>query len=86
MATCRIEWKASALKELRRLDRPIVPAIIHAVGSLANSPFPPGVRTLKGGEHSYRIRVGDYRIIYTVFQPQLAITIIRVRHRKDVYR
>jgi mRNA interferase RelE/StbE len=86
MAAFRIEWKKSALQELRRLDRSAIPPIVRAVEFLAADPLPPGVRQLKGGAHSYRIRAGDYRIIYTVFQHLLVVTIIRVRHRKDAYR
>jgi mRNA interferase RelE/StbE len=81
-----IEWKSSAAKELKRLDRPIIPRIIQAIESLASNPFPFGSRKLKGGEHSYRIRVGDYRIIYTVFQKQFIVVISRIRHRGSAYR
>ena len=50
MATYKIEWKASALKELKRLDKKIIPRIISVVESLANNPFPSGVRKLQGAE------------------------------------
>lgn len=86
MATYRIEWKDSALRELKKLDRPVIPRIINAVESLATDPFPTGVRKLQGSEHTYRIRVGDYRVLYEVYQQTIRIQIIRVRHRKDVYR
>jgi mRNA interferase RelE/StbE len=86
MATYRIEWKASALQELKRIDRQDVPRIVAAVGALSNNPFPPGVRKLQGAQHTYRIRVGDYRILYEVWQSSVLIVIIRVRHRKDAYR
>ena len=81
-----IEWKSSAVKEIKRLDRPIISRIIKAVESLSSNPFPSGVRKLKGGEYSYRIRVGDYRVVYTAFKDPLTLEIVRVRHRKDVYR
>jgi len=86
MATYRIEWKTSALRELTKLDRPVVPRIVAAVESLADNPFPTGVRKLKGTDHTYRIRVGDYRILYEVCQNVLRIQIVRVRHRKDAHR
>ncbi len=86
MATYKIEWKSSAVNELRRLNRLIIPRIIEAVEALSSNPFPSGVRKLRGGEHSYRIRVGDYRVIYTVFKNQSLLQIARIRHRKDVYR
>jgi mRNA interferase RelE/StbE len=86
MASYRIEWKASAGKELKRLDRSAVPRIVEAVGRLAKNPFPQGCRKLKGSGETYRIRVGDYRIVYKVVQDCLIVEIVRVRHRKDVYR
>jgi mRNA interferase RelE/StbE len=86
MATYRIEWKASALRELKNIDRQDVPRIVAAVGTLADNPFPAGVRKLQGAEHTYRIRVGDYRIVYEVYHDSVRIQIIRVRHRRDVYR
>ncbi len=86
MASYRIEWKASAIRELRAIDRSIVPRIVDAVGKLGQSPYPPGCRKLRGGGDSYRIRVGDYRAVYKVLEGRMTIEIIRVRHRKDVYR
>jgi len=86
MATYRVEWKASAFRELKRLDRQVVPRIFEAVDALHDSPFPVGVRKLQGSDCTYRIRVGDYRVIYDVFDLVLVVQIIRVRHRKDAYR
>ena len=86
MDTYRIEWKSSARKELRKIDRKFIPQIIQTVESLAEEPFPSGVRKLQGGEHSYRIRIADYRIIYQVFETTLIVEIIRVRHRREAYR
>ncbi len=86
MAIYEIQWKPSAVKELRRVDRKFVSGIVKAVESLSSNPFPAGVRKLYSSEHSYRIRVGDYRVIYTVFESHLVIEIIRIRHRKDIYR
>jgi mRNA interferase RelE/StbE len=82
----QIEWKSSAIRELERLDRQIVERILGEVESLASNPFPPGARKLRGSERTYRVRVGDYRVVYEVFQSRLLIQIVRVRHRKDVYR
>ena len=85
MDTYRIEWKRSATKELRSLPTHMVKRIVDAVTQLATNPFPPGVRKLSGSQHSYRIREGDYRIVYTVAASMLVIEIIRVGHRKEVY-
>lgn len=86
MAIYKIEWKASALRELKKLDRSCVPRIVEAVESLASNPFPPGVKKLHGGNVTYRMRVGDYRVIYDLFYNRLVVQIVRVRHRKNAYR
>ena len=86
MASYKIEWKKSASKELRNLNKPIIPRILEAVENLAVDPFPHGVRKLIGSKHTYRIRVGEYRIIYAVFESVLIIEIIRIRHRRKAYK
>ena len=53
--------------------------------SVSANPFPQGVEKLSGAEHSYRIRLGDYRVVYNVFREWKLVEIQRVRHRKDVY-
>jgi mRNA interferase RelE/StbE len=82
----RIEWKKSTKKDLRKLPSLTVNRIIAAVGDLADDPFSPGVEKLAGSEQAYRIRVGDYRVIYEVVTRLELVEIQRVRHRKYVYR
>ena len=82
----RIEWKKSTRKDLRKLPSVTVDKIIEAVEGLAENPFPHGVEKLSGSEHAYRIRLGDYRIVYEVVAESKLVEIQRVRHRKDVYR
>lgn len=86
MGTYRIDWKKSALRELKRLDKQVVPRIVEAVEGLSDKPIPPGARKLKGSDQSYRIRVGNYRIIYELLKSRLVVQIVRVRHRKEAYR
>jgi len=86
MASYQIELKTSALKELEKLPRQVIPRAIAAIKRLAENPFPLGVKKLAGFERTYRVRVGDYRIMYEVHEDRLIIEIIRVKHRKDVYR
>ncbi len=81
-----ISWKPSAVKELRKLPRTIVPRIISAVELLSQNPYPSGTRKLAGAEHTFRIRIGDYRVIYTIEDEVLVVEILRVGHRSDVYR
>jgi mRNA interferase RelE/StbE len=80
-----IEWKRSATRELRQLPREVVSRILRAVEGLRINPFPSGVRKLAGAEHTYRIRVGSYRIIYSIYTARLVVEVIRVGHRRDVY-
>ena len=81
-----IQWRNSTKKDIRGLPRQEVARVIEAVGHLANEPLPHGSQKLSGSERTYRIRVGDYRIIYEVFGDSHIIEVQRVRHRKDVYR
>jgi mRNA interferase RelE/StbE len=82
----RIEWKKSTRKDLRKLPAITEERIIEIVENLAESPFPQGVEKLSGSQHAYRIRVGDYRVIYEVVVELKLVEIQRVRHRKDVYK
>jgi mRNA interferase RelE/StbE len=86
MASYKVRWKSSALKELKSLPSEVIARVIREVDGLGNDPFPDGIRKLAGTERTYRIRVGDYRIVYSVDGDQLIVEIIRVRHRKDIYR
>lgn len=86
MAFYEIEWKHSAEKELRTIDKQQISRIIEAVESLAIDPFSSQCRKLQGVESSYRIRIGDYRVVYQVNVEKKRVVIFHVRHRKDVYR
>ena len=86
MADYKIEWKRSATKELEKLPRQAVPRIVEAVRNLTSDPFPIGTRKLAGSEQTYRIRVGVYRVLYSVYVNKLIVEIIRVKHRKDAYK
>ncbi|MCI5148618.1 MAG: type II toxin-antitoxin system RelE/ParE family toxin [Candidatus Electrothrix sp. MAN1_4] len=86
MASFRLEWRGPATKELRKIDRKVIPRIVAAVEQLADEPHPTGSKKLQGTESIYRIRVGNYRIVYEVNSAEVVIIIVRVRHRKDVYR
>jgi mRNA interferase RelE/StbE len=85
MASYKIEWKRSAVKELRSLPKDVVAKILQLVEQLSTNPYPAGVRKLIGVEHTYRIREGSYRIIFTITTSTLVVEIVRVGHRKDVY-
>jgi mRNA interferase RelE/StbE len=82
----RIEWKKSTRKDLRKLPSATVDRVVKAVENLAENPFPHGAEKLSGSEHAWRIRLGDYRLVYEVVAESKLVEIQRVRHRKDVYR
>jgi mRNA interferase RelE/StbE len=85
--TCySIEFKKSAKKSLLGLPKPVVQAISQLIDSLSENPYPDGCKKLFGFEHTYRVRTGDYRVVYSVFNDRLIIQILKVGHRKDIYR
>ena len=86
MALHKLEFKPSAERELRNLSKYLITRIGKAIESLAANPFPRQSAKLLGSENAYRLRVGEYRVVYTVDNDASCITIFRVRHRKNVYR
>ncbi|MFN7341943.1 MAG: type II toxin-antitoxin system RelE family toxin, partial [bacterium] len=75
-----IDVALSATKVLRAIDRQWFPRIMVAIESLADDPMPVGCKKLVGSDHTYRIRVGDYRIVYDIQNSNLVVFVIRVRH------
>ncbi len=86
MELYKIEWKRSAVKELKKLSKENINRILETVEALSSSSFPNQTKKLVGSNNSFRIRVSDYRIIYTVLSKILTIEIIRVGHRRDIYK
>lgn len=81
-----INFARSARKELERLDPPVVEAVFEKIEKLVTNPRPPGCRKLRGSGNLWRIRVGDYRVIYEIDDRVLSIDITAVRHRREAYR
>jgi mRNA interferase RelE/StbE len=81
-----IEVRPIALRELKALPEDIRRRVVGKIDSLADNPRPPGVEKLAGTENSYRVRVGDYRILYEIRDKVLLIAVVRVRHRREAYR
>ncbi len=73
-------------KELKKLDRQIIPRILQAVESLADNPYSSSSKKLIGSNSNYRLRVGNHRIFYNIQSSILTIEIIKVSHRRDIYR
>lgn len=81
-----VQLTPSALRSLRKLQRPIQVRVAHAIDSLAVNPRPPGTTKLSGEDELYRVRVGDYRIIYSIEDRVLIVLVVAIGHRRDIYR
>ncbi|SFD40208.1 type II toxin-antitoxin system RelE family toxin [Flavobacterium phragmitis] len=82
--TYRIEFHNKVLKALIKINEPYYSAIKKQIYDLADNPRPVGYKKLKG-RPGYRIRVGNYRVIYEIFDDVLLIDVIDLGHRKDIY-
>lgn len=82
----RIELTPAAQRDLRSLDRPVLRRIDAKIRALADDPRAPGVEKLAGEGEVYRVRVGDYRILYQIDDAVVIVLIVRVRHRREAYR
>jgi mRNA interferase RelE/StbE len=82
--TYRIELRPAAARALRKLDPTTARRVRGAIALLAEDPRPPGARSLPG-RPALRVRVGDYRIIYTVQDKALLVVVVTIGHRRDVY-
>lgn len=81
-----ISYVPSAAKAIRKLDKSVARRLLEAIDDLATDPRPPGFIQLAGGRGEFRIRVGDYRVVYDVQDGELIILVLRVGHRREVYR
>jgi mRNA interferase RelE/StbE len=81
-----IRYTESAAQFLRESDARLRVRISTKIATLARNPFPPGNRKLKGAERAFRIRIGDYRVVYDVLEDVVVVLVLRIGHRKDVYR
>ncbi len=85
MSDYKIRFIRSARKELEALPNVLVVRILKKIEALENDPRPAGCKKLKGSSNLWRIRVGDYRIIYSILDKEVVIEIITVRHRREAY-
>ena len=81
----RVELTTAAARQIKKLPRPARDRILDAVANLTGDPRPRGAKKLAGEETAWRIRVGDYRVIYDVFDSELVVTVVRAGHRHEVY-
>lgn len=85
MAKYKIELKLSAVKEIERLPKADLKRVLAKIESLTHDPRGPECIKLSG-EDKYRVRVGNYRILYAIEDDVLVVCVVKVGHRKDVYK
>ena len=86
MASYSVRIKKSAARELADLPRKDQERVIERIRGLANNPRPPGAEKLAGSDDKFRLRQGKYRILYAIEDDVLMVYVVKIGHRKDVYR
>jgi mRNA interferase RelE/StbE len=82
----KVAWQPKALKSLRRIDGTDRERLIRAAQALSFDPFPAASRKIVSPDDIYRIRVGSYRLLYTVENGRLLVLVLSVGHRRNIYR
>ena len=83
----KVEFSSAAEDQLESISKSDVKKIIKRVEKLGSDPFPAGYEHIKGSHiDTYRVRQGDYRILYTVYKERLIVLIVKIGHRREVYR
>ena len=85
MTDYTITFARSARKELESLDSQIINRVLPKIESLAKEPRPAGCRKLKGEKNLWRVRIGDYRVVYAIYDNEQRVDITGVRHRSKAY-
>lgn len=86
MADYKVVFKPTIEKDLKKLPKAVVARALGRIETLADNPFPPASVKLSGAERLYRLRVGDYRVVYEVDTKAEVVTVHYVRHRQEAYR
>ncbi|GBE29027.1 MAG TPA: type II toxin-antitoxin system RelE/ParE family toxin [Bacteroidetes bacterium] len=82
----KLEFTNAALRDYKKLASAMIDRINRSIDGLETNPLPPGHRKFTAEETLYRVRVGDYRIIYDYHDGSDTLTVTRIRHRREVYR
>lgn len=85
MTIYRVEYTPAAARQIRKLNKTVQARLKTQIAMLSENPRPHGSKKLKGFENSYRIRVGDYRVIYEIHDDVLLVLIMKMGPRQDVY-
>jgi len=85
VAIYNVALASSSAKELNKLSGQLLARVVSRLEKLASNPRPPGCKKLQGGDREWRIRVGDYRVVYTIDDAKMLVEVTRIRHRSAVY-
>lgn len=85
MKTYKVTIRKNVAKAIKKLPKATIKAVLSKIKALYTDPRPEGCKKLIGTENLWRIRSGDYRIVYSIEDEQLMVEVVRVRHRKEVY-
>jgi len=86
LASYRLEISSTAERQLRKLPARELRRVVEAIEELANDPRPSGCRKLMGYKDVFRIRIGTYRLLYSVHDKRVIVVVLKVGHRRDAYR
>ena len=86
MASYRVNYREEAIDDLEKIDSRYCDLILRKIDRLASIPRSQQTKKLKGRDDTYRLRVGDYRVVYVIDDENACINISHIKHRKDVYR
>lgn len=81
----RVEFTAAAARQVKKLPRPARDRVLDAIEDLGEDPRPHGAKKLVGERTAWRIRIGDYRVLYDVFDSELTVSVVRTAHRREAY-
>ena len=81
-----LQFKPAALRQLEKLPRDVQRRVVAKIETLRDDPFAAGCKKLSGVPDAWRVRVGDYRIVYQVHRAVLLILVLTIGHRREVYR
>lgn len=86
MAGYTVDFTTGAAREIRKLDAGARRRILASIAELAADPRAKGCKKLAGEQSAWRIRIGDYRVLYEIQDDILTVTVVRVAHRREVYK
>jgi mRNA interferase RelE/StbE len=81
-----VQLKPAAVKGLEKLDRADQARVAQKIDQLKEDPLPHGVEKIRGSEALWRVRVGDFRIVYTIVRQKLLVLVVQIGNRRDIYR